>query len=116
MMKKLNSLVLFSIACVSLFTIHPISVHAEGEGNGGGIQTNGEIGFYEETKGTTEPTTEPATSDSTPKITKPVGKYPSTGELVKKSLSISGAALIVIALLVFLWKRKKDDDKQEEGG
>ncbi|MGX7128283.1 LPXTG cell wall anchor domain-containing protein [Enterococcus wangshanyuanii] len=114
-MKKLNYLVLFSIACVSLFIIRPISVQAEGEGNGGGIQTNGEIGFYEETKPTTEPTTEPTTSDSTPKITKPVGKYPSTGELVKKSLSISGAAIVIIAAIAFFWKRKKDNDEQKEG-
>ncbi|MGG5341940.1 LPXTG cell wall anchor domain-containing protein [Enterococcus sp. AZ192] len=114
-MKNLKSLVLFSIACVSIFTIHPISVQAEGEGNGGGIQTNGEIGFYEETKPTTEPTTEPTTSDSTPTVKKPVGRYPSTGELVKKSLSISGAALVVIAAIAFFWKRKKDDDEQKEG-
>ncbi|MDA9470605.1 LPXTG cell wall anchor domain-containing protein [Enterococcus sp. 5H] len=113
-MKKLNILVVFPILCTLLFLFNPISVLAEEAGNGGGIQTTGEIGFYEETKATTEPTELPASGTERP-TEKPKGKFPSTGELVKKSLSISGVALVIIAAIIFFWKRKKADGKQEEG-
>ncbi|WP_249274544.1 LPXTG cell wall anchor domain-containing protein [Candidatus Enterococcus clewellii] len=90
----------------------PTSIAAE---NGGAVQTNGVIQFYEET---TSSTTIPSTSTSTPvtepssselPVTKPTGKYPSTGELVKKSLAISGSVLVVLVLLFFFWKRRKDE-------
>lgn len=113
-MKKITILVVFPILFTLLFLFKPISVSAEGAGNGGGIQTTGEIGFYEETKSTTEPTDKP-TSTTVPPAEKPKGKFPSTGELVKKSLFISGAAVVIIVAILFFWKRKKANDKQEEG-
>lgn len=42
---------------------------------------------------------------------KPAGSYPSTGELVKKSLMISGAVIIALVLFLF-WKRKKARDEE----
>lgn len=113
-MKKTKILVVFPTLCALLFLFDPINVVAEDAGNGGGIQTTGEIGFYEETKVTTEPTETPTSGTISP-TAKPTGKFPSTGELVKKSLSISGVALVIIAAIIFFWKRKKTDDKQEEG-
>ncbi|MBL1229912.1 LPXTG cell wall anchor domain-containing protein [Enterococcus sp. BWB1-3] len=89
---------------------------------GGAVQTNGEIGFYEgdapivdssTTNSSTAASSYPTTSGSTePAAAKPAGKYPSTGELVKKSLSFSGAALILIALFLFLMKRKKKEAEE----
>lgn len=61
------------------------------------VQTNGEIVFAE--KSTSSSSEEP--------IKKPVGKFPSTGELVIKSLSICGAAVLICALSFYLVKRKK---------
>lgn len=78
----------------------------EGEG-GGAVQTNGVIGFYEEDAPPASSSTEPIGSSSEPAVTKPAGKYPSTGELVRKSLSISGAILVLCVLVLFLIKRRK---------
>lgn len=98
--------------------------HAEGT-NGGGVQTQGGISFYEDsteasssTVATTESSTvvsEPTvTSDSSiASITKPYGKYPSTGELVTKGLGIGGLVLVLLVLLFLLLKRKKEHKEEE---
>lgn len=104
------------------------------EGNGGQVQTNGEITFYEDEpvpSSSSEPpassseeppvssSVEPVPDSSTPTTpssapaTKPPGKFPSTGELVKTSLSISGGILLGIALLFFILKRRKKGGAQE---
>lgn len=116
-MKKLKYFILTSIVLVSFFTIASLSVNAEGGGNGGAIQTTGGVGFYEEeTPPTTEPPITPPIKDSSssevPKA-KPKGRYPSTGELVAKSLSVSGIALVVIVFIFFIWKRKKENQGKE---
>ncbi|WP_086350803.1 LPXTG cell wall anchor domain-containing protein [Candidatus Enterococcus clewellii] len=106
----------------------PTSFAAE---NGGAVQTNGVIQFYEETSSSsttpsssTSSSTVASTSSSTPitvpssseaPVTKPTGKYPSTGELVKTSLAVSGSALVVLVVLFFFWKRKKDAKEEGNG-
>lgn len=115
-MKKLKYFILTSIVLVSFFTIASLSVHAEGGGNGGAIQTTGGVGFYEEdTPPTTEPSIEPPIEESSSEVpkAKPKGRYPSTGELVAKSLSVSGIALVVIVFIFFIWKRKKENQGKE---
>lgn len=102
------------------------------DGNGGQVQTNGEITFYEEEplpSSSSEPpvSSEPAPSSepvpvpseeptpsasSEPVVQKPQGKYPSTGELVKKSLSISGVALVAVVFGLFLYKRRKREAEE----
>ena len=47
--------------------------------------------------------------------TKPEGRYPSTGELVKTSLSFSGGVLLLSALVFYFWKRKKQTEEGGEG-
>ena len=47
--------------------------------------------------------------------TKPEGRYPSTGELVKTSLSVSGGVLLLSALVFYFWKRKKQTEEGGEG-
>ncbi|MBL1226683.1 LPXTG cell wall anchor domain-containing protein [Enterococcus sp. BWR-S5] len=65
-----------------------------GSSNGGGNSLSGVTGGQ-------------TTGDGS--VSKPAGsKYPSTGELVKTSLSISGGLLIVLALFFYIWKRKKE--------
>ena len=95
------------------------------EGLGGAVQTNGHIGFYqeeqpessssEESSAPQSTTSEPASTEaSTTTVAKPTGggQYPSTGELVKKSLSLSGVALVVMAGLLILYKRRKKEEGQ----
>ena len=119
-MKKMF-LLLSSFAMVMGFVAGGNTASAQ-EGNGGQVQTNGEISFYadEPLPSSSEPpapssTQEPSseapvpTSSSELPVTKPAGKYPSTGELVKKSLTISGGAVVVIALVLFLYSRKKKE-------
>lgn len=126
-MKQFSTLILRLSLAVGLLLSFSVPVY--GAENGGAVQTNGVIEFYDDTEpSTSEPTPssepEPSTSEepkpseeptpsssSEPIVTKPQGKYPSTGELVKTSLTVSGVALVVLALLFFLWKRKKDKEE-----
>lgn len=99
------------------------SLRAAANGNGGSVQTNGVISFYDETiaSSSTEPTasstvdssiTEPTMTDSGI-VEKPAGgKLPSTGELVKMSLSVSGIAVISAVLFFFFWKKRKENKKE----
>ncbi|WP_086314475.1 hypothetical protein A5821_002048 [Enterococcus sp. 7F3_DIV0205] len=108
--KRILYLILTSFVCVGL-VVKAIPVHAAEEG--GQVQTQADVGFYEEsTDSSTEPTTsetKPSQSISTPpRPVKPTGKFPTTGELVKKSLLFSGSALVLLALIFFFWKRKKE--------
>ncbi|MEI5990810.1 hypothetical protein A5881_002315 [Enterococcus termitis] len=116
MKRKLN-LLLTSIVWVGLLMTISQPAFAQ-EGVGGAVQTNGEIGFYKEAVPDPPAPSEPIPSTSSssagveePKI-KPKGKLPSTGELVKRSLSISGIALVLIVVFWFLFKRKKEGTKE----
>ncbi|MGX7244596.1 LPXTG cell wall anchor domain-containing protein [Enterococcus quebecensis] len=113
--KKVTYLLVSSIVWLALL-IQPFqTVNAQEGANGGGaVQTNGEIGFY---KGDSVPESSTSSSTSTAREevaapNKPKGRYPSTGELVKTSLSITGAVLIVIVFLWLLFKRKKKEAEE----
>lgn len=113
--KHLFSAFFVSVVAVVLFFSYPLFGMAEE--NGGAVQTNGGITFYEESISisSTEQSTTPSTT-SKPTSQKPVGRYPSTGELVKASLGISGAVLVAIVLILFYLKRKKERENTEEKG
>ena len=115
MNKTLLSILLSSILGLVIVTQFSSTVSAAENQNGGQVTTEGIITFYEDaTEPTTEPTTEPSeptpTSPSEPKVIKPVGRYPSTGEIIKGSIGISGIALVSIALFLFFKKRKKEQE------
>lgn len=118
-MRKKIKFILFSFTLVLTLALgYPSNTLAKA--NGGEVQTNGVITFYTEsstTEPTTEPTSEPDKKDppktSEPKVAKPVGRYPSTGEMVKTSFVFAGAALVIIGLLLFFWKRKKDQEGRD---
>ncbi|WP_321387518.1 LPXTG cell wall anchor domain-containing protein [uncultured Enterococcus sp.] len=123
MKKRVPVLLITSFFLVwSLVASFPI--RAAANGNGGSVQTNGVISFYDETiaSSSTDPTDSSTTDSSTSQssttdsstVEKPAGgKLPSTGELVKMSLSISGVAVIAAVLLFFFWKKRKDNSKRE---
>ncbi|WP_207694728.1 hypothetical protein DOK67_0000534 [Enterococcus sp. DIV0212c] len=115
MRKKISFLILSFTFVLTLAISHPLNAAAN---NGGEVQTSGVISFYEdssstEPSSTTEPSSSTQPSTSSEAITKPVGRYPSTGEMVKTSLVFSGAALIIIGLLLFFWKRKKEKEGRD---
>lgn len=121
---KLFSSLFISVVVIAFIFVGRPAIGLATE-NGGAVQTNGVVSFYEETtepssttepSTTTEPTTTPTTEPTKPSGSKPAGKYPSTGELVKKSLGISGAALVLIALILFYVKRRKEQETGEGKG
>ncbi|WP_348921140.1 LPXTG cell wall anchor domain-containing protein [Enterococcus rotai] len=120
-MKKnsIKEIKLFFVLGFLVFILFPIISFAD---DGGVVQTKGDITFFEEepsSSSSAEPsTTEPSQTtpaDSVSTIKKPKGKLPSTGELVKASLSISGILLIVVASGLFFWKKRKDIIKYNGG-
>ncbi|MCA5013655.1 MULTISPECIES: LPXTG cell wall anchor domain-containing protein [unclassified Enterococcus] len=113
MKQKLKYLLLATFVIVTVGVCSSREVFAEA----GAVQTNGRVTFYDETSTTPSGTTEPSgTTDQTyPKtsgneevpVAKPVGKLPSTGELIAKSLTISGSILLAVAILFVLLKKKR---------
>ncbi|OJG25037.1 LPXTG-domain-containing protein cell wall anchor domain [Enterococcus caccae] len=96
---------------LTLAIVYPLNAAAKA--NGGEVQTNGVISFYEDSS-STESSSVPELTTSDSKVAKPVGRYPSTGEMVKTSLVFTGVALVVIVLLLLFWKRKKEHEGREE--
>lgn len=111
MKKKLKILRTSIIVAIALLCFMAQPTHTSAVENGGAVQTNGGISFYENKTIDSSIPDNPKTTPSD--TTKPAGKLPSTGELVKRSLSISGAVIVVLAIFFYLWKRKKG--KNEEG-
>ncbi|MBP2097261.1 LPXTG cell wall anchor domain-containing protein [Enterococcus rivorum] len=85
-----------------LYSAFSLSCYAFAEENGGAVQTNGEIAFFEEK--TTQTSNEPT-------IQKPKGKLPATGEVVRNSLG--GIGVLILLLLLFLFYRKRRNQKNE---
>ncbi|WP_430607172.1 hypothetical protein IGJ55_000302 [Enterococcus sp. AZ170] len=109
MKTKFYNKVLFSLIIMGLLIVGmPFVAHGED------VQTNGEIVIEKDETVQTTDTTTSSTIDP-PKVKKPVGRLPSTGDLIKTSLSISGIALLLIIFANYLWKHKKKAD-QKGGG
>ncbi|MGX7245374.1 LPXTG cell wall anchor domain-containing protein [Enterococcus quebecensis] len=114
MSKKRISMLLSSIMALVVVTQFSSNVNAAENQNGGQVTTEGIITFYEDsTEATVEPSKPTPTSPTEAKVTKPVGRYPSTGEIVKGTIGISGIVLVVLALFLFLKKRKKEKEADE---
>ena len=109
MQVKKISLLLLLFLFVGVSLTH-LSIESHAEENGGVVKTNGVVGFYEDSS-SSDPTSNSSTSTQ---VTKPTGRFPSTGELVKKSLSIVGIILLLLIMLFLLLKRKKQHDKGGE--
>ncbi|MEI5995022.1 LPXTG cell wall anchor domain-containing protein [Candidatus Enterococcus mansonii] len=110
-MMKLKHIFLLaaSISMGVLLVINPIHVEANSEQK---INSNGSISFildeeYEKQLPNTEGNSINNTNNGTAQgATKPIGRYPNTGEVVKKSMALSGGALIAISLFIY-WNRRK---------
>ncbi|EOH92442.1 LPXTG-domain-containing protein cell wall anchor domain [Enterococcus haemoperoxidus ATCC BAA-382] len=106
-MKKINISValVFLVFVGCLFTVKSTSVY----GAQAAVQTNGEIVFTTESSQTSSTTS----GSSEESIKKPVGKFPSTGELVVRSLSVSGFVLVLIVFAFYLLKRRSATDGKD---
>lgn len=100
---------LISIIYLGIGFMNFSSVEAEEIGQ---VQTSAGVGFYEDS--TDSSSTQQKTTSQSETSTKPKGRLPSTGELVKASIALSGIILILFVVLVILWKRKKN--KQSGNG
>lgn len=109
MLKKVQtSIVILSLVFIgSFFTIKPVLTY----GAEAAVQTNGEIVFSDESTVQSSGTSSSSSNDE--EIKNAGGKFPSTGELVLKSLSISGVAVMVLAVCFYLFKRKQKDEGKD---
>lgn len=99
-------LLAISISAGLLLLSNPVDVFAS---SGQQMNSRGSISFIFDDK---YPITDSGTegnsnNEKNTSTTKPVGQLPNTGEVVKKSLALSGATLILIGLFLFINKRKK---------
>lgn len=125
-MKK-NKWLLSVVSCVvGLSLLFPVVSFAAT--NGGGVQTNGVIEILEDyqvssssdssdsssyssdSSSSQRGGTLPPTGGNPTDPDKPRGKYPSTGELIKASLSISGIVLLLLGMILLLWKKRTDKE------
>ncbi|MGM0125943.1 hypothetical protein IGI37_003344 [Enterococcus sp. AZ194] len=110
-MKKLIRAMLVTMLCSFALLMFTNTNHAE-EKDGGAAKSQGNITFVEGDKkpGVVKPT--PIDKKPTPT---PSGKnFPKTGELVTKSLWISGVVLLFIGAYFIIFKRKSQEAKKNE--
>lgn len=65
---------------------------------------------------TTKPSdsTEPSDPTSSGGTTKPVGRFPSTGEQVKQGMIILCLGLFLVLIVLLIWKKKKNEGSKQE--
>ena len=87
-------------------------------GSEGAVQTKGEVTLTNgttATSGTPTSTTKDLTLPNTKgQSQKPIGRLPSTGELVQKSLKISGLLILLIFLTAYFLKRKSKKGRSDD--
>ncbi|OJG17982.1 hypothetical protein RU97_GL002055 [Enterococcus canis] len=124
----LKTILVFSVFSIFLTTLGITGVAAENKNPSQKTQsvvTEGVIVFEDDSvvPPQSSETQESKTSESQATVTptkpspgKPSasggGKYPSTGEVVKKSLMYSGLGIIFLVLILFLIRRRKKEESQ----
>ncbi|KAF1297834.1 hypothetical protein BAU15_07985 [Enterococcus sp. JM4C] len=111
MMKKLASAMLVIVLC-SFSTLLFTDVSYANEKDGGSVKSQGTITFVEGSKKPGVVT--PGVKKPTPKTPGTGKTFPKTGELVTKSLWISGVALLFIGCYFLIFKRKSQEDQKNE--
>ncbi|MGX7245676.1 LPXTG cell wall anchor domain-containing protein [Enterococcus quebecensis] len=101
--KLILSTIAVSILGLTLF-LKPVRHFAV---DGGQVGHEAVIEFYSDDQPEKESVDEPKDSVK-PTSTKPVGRYPQTGEIIKKSLTLSGAIVVLLAIVAYMKKRKKE--------
>ncbi|MCA5014181.1 LPXTG cell wall anchor domain-containing protein [Enterococcus sp. S22(2020)] len=109
-MNKLIILLSSLILLISLAVV-PSTVYGT-EGAGGQVTTGGKISFYEDSLEPSEnlPEVGSSTEQESEVVVKPVGKLPSTGELIR-NFSFVGIGLLVLFLLLLLVRKRVKEEK-----
>lgn len=111
-MKKRNKSCLFitSILFSMLLFIFPMKCL----GSEGAVQTKGEVTLINgKAVSCGSSTLESSLPSSKGANQKPIGRLPSTGELVKKSLAISGIVILLIFLIFYFLRKKEEQSKSK---
>lgn len=102
--------------CISILTISilgliafwkPMTSFAD---DGGQVGHEAVIEFYRDDEKEQTTTTSNLKVSEEPKQSKPIGRFPQTGEIVKKSLMLSGILLALSALYVYVKKQRKEHE------
>jgi len=86
----------------------------ESLGSEGAVQTKGEVTLINGTTATSGSPTATTKDSSLPNTNgkgqsqKPIGRFPSTGELVQKSLLISGLLVLLIFLTAYYLRKQRE--------
>ncbi|ALS00974.1 hypothetical protein ATZ33_06205 [Enterococcus silesiacus] len=113
MNKKFLRISILTISILGLMIFwKPVTSFAD---DGGQVGHEAVIEFYREDEKKDPPTT---TSESKtnlnvsegPQKSKPIGRFPQTGEIVRKSLMLSGIVLALSALYVYVKKQRKENE------
>lgn len=102
------------VSTVFLCFMVPITVLAD---NGGQADVSGKIIFYEDSsseKPKESSSSSEVVKESSAVSEKPVGRFPNTGEIIKKSSVWIGMGLILL-LIIFLIGRKRREHDEKEG-
>ncbi|EOH97094.1 LPXTG-domain-containing protein cell wall anchor domain [Enterococcus haemoperoxidus ATCC BAA-382] len=88
-------------------------------GSEGAVQTKGEVTLINGTTATSGSPTSTTKDASLPNTKgqsqKPIGRLPSTGELVQKSLTISGILILLIFLTAYFLRKKNKQSERKKG-
>ena len=93
----------------------------ESLGSEGAVQTKGEVTLINGTTATSGSPTRTTKDSSLPNTNgkgqsqKPIGRFPSTGELVQKSLLISGILILLIFLTAYFLRKKNKQSERKKG-
>lgn len=110
-MKRFSEVVRVGVVMAMIFTVFAFAFPSiASAADGGSVTSNGTITF----KGTVESTVESTAASTSESLPDTGGKLPQTGELIKKSLSISGVILLLIAIIIVLWRRRKKDEESDD--
>ncbi|WP_086315508.1 hypothetical protein A5821_002993 [Enterococcus sp. 7F3_DIV0205] len=109
-MKK-NNVTRFIISSLLLLFLVMINGRVAFAQEGAEVPTKGEIVLFDDE--TSSSSSQPPTASSSEKVTKPKGRFPSTGELVKYGVSIGGSLLLLLVIFLYLL-RKRDRNKGKE--
>ena len=108
-MKKLFVLV----SAVVILLLVPITVSAD---NGGQADVPGKIIFYEDSssqKPKESSSSAEGKNESNELTEKPVGRFPNTGEIVRKTSMWIGLGLILCIVIFLIGKKRRDHDEKE---
>lgn len=108
MKKNKLSVCILTISVLGLaFFFKPIKYFAA---EGGQVGHEAVIEFYleESNEKTPSGTSDLVVDSKDTQVKKPVGRYPQTGEIIKKSFTLSGVILAVSSLYLYLKKQRKE--------